>query len=155
MAPYLLVKTVHILGSTVLFGTGIGIAFFMFTSYFGENIQEKAYVARWTVRADYTFTLPAVILQPLTGAWLVWQGGYGWTDLWLSATYFIYIGVGLCWLPVVWIQIRLKHMTVRSAETSEPLPAEYFRLFKIWFLLGLPAFAGLVIVFFLMVSKPL
>ncbi len=151
---YLIVKTIHIISSTVLFGTGIGIAFFMFLSYFTNNIHEKFYAAHNTVLADYFFTLPAVIIQPATGFWLVWQGGYGWMDLWLTTTYVIYIVAGLCWLPVVWIQIQLKNMTAHAVKTGKPLPARYYKLFKIWFLLGWPAFIGLIAVFFLMVFKP-
>jgi uncharacterized membrane protein len=151
---YFVIKTLHILSSTILFGTGIGIAFFMLRSYFTDNIQEKLYAARGTVLADYIFTLPAVIIQPATGFWLVWQGGYEWMSLWLSATYAIYIVAGLCWLPVVWIQIQLKNMTIDAAQTGEALPPRYYKLFKIWFVLGWPAFIGLVAVFFLMVMKP-
>ena len=154
MDIYFIVKTLHIISATILFGTGIGIAFFMFRSYFTNNIREKLYAARNTVLADYIFTLPAVIIQPLSGIWLVWQGGFGWMDMWLSTTYAIYIIAGLCWLPVVWIQIQLKKMVRHSAETGEALPARYKKLFKIWFLLGWPAFIGLVIVFYLMVTKP-
>jgi uncharacterized membrane protein len=152
---YLIIKTLHILSSTILFGTGIGIAFFMLRSYFTDNIHEKLYAARNTVLADYIFTLPAVIIQPVTGIWLVWYVGYGWIDVWLSATYAIYIAAGLCWIPVVWIQIQLKNMTLHAAQTGDALPPCYYKLFKIWFILGWPAFIGLVAVFFLMVMKPI
>ncbi|PCI57277.1 MAG: hypothetical protein COB36_03150 [Alphaproteobacteria bacterium] len=154
MDIYLTVKTLHILSSTILFGTGIGIAFFMLRSYFTQDVHEKLYAARNTVLADYIFTFPAVIMQPVTGAWLVMQGGYDWMDLWLVITYVIYIIAGLCWLPVVWIQIQLKQMLIHSAENGEALPPRYNKLFKIWFLMGWPAFIGLVVVFFLMVMKP-
>ena len=151
---YLIIKTLHIISSTVLFGTGAGIAFFMLRSHFTDNIHEKFYAVRNTVLADYLFTAPAVIMQPATGFWLVWQGGHDWMDLWLSTTYAIYIIAGLCWLPVVWIQIQLKNMAAYAVETGELLPERYYKLFKVWFLLGWPAFIGLVIVFFLMVFKP-
>lgn len=151
---YLIIKTLHILSSTVLFGTGIGIAVFMLLSYFTDNLNEKFFAARSTVLADYIFTAPAVIIQPLTGFWLVWQSGYDWMDLWLVGTYVIYAIAGLCWLPVVWIQIQLKSMLAQSIATGEELPSRYNKLFKIWFLLGWPAFVGLVVVFFLMVFKP-
>ncbi len=154
MDIYLIVKTLHILSSTILFGTGIGIAFFMLRSYFTQDVHEKLYAARNTVLADYIFTFPAVILQPVTGAWLVWQGGYDWMDLWLVITYAIYMVAGLCWLPVVWIQIQLKQMLIHSVESGEALPLRYNKLFKVWFLMGWPAFIGLVVVFFLMVMKP-
>ncbi len=152
---YSFIKTLHILSSTILFGTGIGIAFFMLRSYFINDINQKLYAARNTVLADYIFTLPAVIVQPITGAWLIWQGGYNWLDLWLVITYIIYIIAGLCWLPVVWIQIQLKKILIQSANDGTELPARYNKLFKIWFIMGWPAFIGLVIVFFLMVIKPI
>lgn len=154
MDLYLLIKTLHILTSTILFGTGIGIAFFMVRSYFTDNLQEKFYAARNTVLADYCFTLPAVIIQPLSGVVLIHMVGYAWDDLWLSLTYVIYIIAGICWLPVVWIQIQLKNMVAQSLRDGTELPARYHALFKVWFLLGWPAFIGLVVVFFLMVAKP-
>ncbi len=151
---YQIVKTLHIISSTVLFGTGAGIAFFMLRSHFTDNIHEKYFAARNTVLADYIFTAPSVIIQPLTGAWLVWQGGHDWLDLWLVATYVIYIIAGCCWLPVVWIQIQLKNMVAHAVNTGDELPPRYYKLFKIWFILGWPAFIGLVAVFFLMVMRP-
>lgn len=154
MDLYSFVKILHIISSTILFGTGIGIAFFMFRSHFTDNLHEKLYAARNTVLADYIFTFPAVIIQPLTGIWLIYLVGYNWTDLWLSLTYCIYIIAGICWLPVVWIQIQLKEMLQESISKKTELPERYHRLFKTWFLLGWPAFIGLVVVFFLMVSKP-
>ncbi len=155
MNTYFIIKTIHILSSTILFGTGIGIAFFMFRSYFTDDIDEKLYAARNTVLADYLFTFPAVVIQPISGAWLVWQGGYYWMDYWLFVTYMIYIFAGICWLPVVWIQIQLKNMLIQSIDDHAELPARYNKLFKIWFLLGWPAFISLVVVFFLMVFKPI
>lgn len=155
MDIYFIVKTLHILSSTVLFGTGLGIAFFMFRSYFSDNVQEKFYAARTTVLADYCFTFPAAVFQPISGFWLVWKSGYDWTSLWLMLTYDIYVLAALCWLPVVWIQIQLKQMLLHSITTAQPLPPRYSRLFKLWFCLGWPAFIGLVTVFFLMVLKPI
>lgn len=154
MDLYLIVKTIHIISSAILFGTGIGIAFFMLRSWFTSSLQEKLYVARNTVLADYLFTFPAVILQPLSGAVLIHMVGYDWTDLWLTLTYGIYIIAGLCWLPVVWIQIQLKQIASECVENGTELPERYNKLFKIWFALGWPAFIGLVLVFYLMVAKP-
>lgn len=151
---YLIIKTLHIASSTILFGTGIGIAFFMFRSHRTANIQEKFYAIRTTVLADYIFTLPAVIIQPVTGFMLIHMVGYGWNEWWLLLSYAIYIIAGLCWLPVVWIQIQLKNILAESVANNTPLPGRYQRLFKIWFLLGWPAFIGLIIIFFLMVAKP-
>lgn len=151
---YFIIKTLHIISATILFGTGLGTAFFFLCSHFTDSPQEKFFAARTTVIADYLFTAPAVIIQPLTGFWLVWQGGFGWMDAWLAWTYVIYIIAGACWLPVVWIQIQLKKMLAENLAAGAPLPERYHRLFRIWFILGWPAFIGLVIVFFLMVVKP-
>ena len=151
---YSIIKTLHILGATVLFGTGAGIAFFMYRSQSTADVQQKLYAARNTVLADYLFTLPAVILQPLSGAWLIWHGGYAWNEFWLSVTYGLYLLAGICWLPVVWIQIELKRLLVAAEKTNTPLSPRYEALFRVWFMLGWPAFTGLLIIFFLMVSKP-
>ena len=154
MELYLLIKAVHIISSTILFGTGIGIAFFMFRSYFSDNIHERFYAARNTVFADYLFTLPAGIIQPVSGIALIYIAGFDWMSPWLIWTYVIYIIAGLCWLPVVWIQIQLKNMCKEACECGADLPDRYNRLFKIWFLLGWPAFLGLIVVFYLMMAKP-
>lgn len=154
MNLYLTVKTLHILSAAILFGTGIGIAFFMLRSNFSHNLQERFYAVRTTVLADYIFTLPAVILQPATGLWLVSLAGFNWTDLWLVLTYLIYLIAGICWLPVVWIQIQLKKILIHSMVKQTGLPYRYKKLLRFWYLLGIPAFTGLVVVFFLMVFKP-
>lgn len=154
MDTYFIIKTLHIIGSTILFGTGIGIAFFMYASKYTQNLHEKYFAARMTVLADYIFTTPAVILQPATGIWLIVNGGYGAHDLWLSATYGLYVLAGICWLPVVWIQIQLRKMLRDAVQHNTALPARYHKLFRIWFYLGWPAFISLIIIFFLMVVKP-
>lgn len=151
---YLLLKMTHILSATIVFGTGMGIAFFMFRSHFTGNITEKLYAAKSTVLADMVFTLPAVIVQPITGFLLIWNGGYDWQEKWLIITYIIYIMAGICWVPVVWIQIELKKMLIAADQNNGLLPSRYNKLFRIWFILGWPAFIGLVIVFGLMVAKP-
>lgn len=153
MDSYLFVKTVHILSAVVLFGTGLGTAFFFWSARHADDAA-RLYAARTTVRADFLFILPAVIVQPLTGAWLVWRGGFDWTDLWLAATYGLYLLAGLCWVPVVWIQLRMARMTEAKIAGAPFDAALYRRLWRLWFALGWPAFGGLVIVFFLMVAKP-
>jgi uncharacterized membrane protein len=154
MNAYLAVKTLHILTATVLFGTGLGIAFFMFGSCFTGDLREKFFAARTTVLADYLFTAPAAVLQPATGIWLIREGGFQWNDGWLLATYVLYAVAGACWLPVVGIQIRLKRIVAACLAANKPLPDEYHRLFRVWFILGWPAFMALVAVFFLMIAKP-
>jgi uncharacterized membrane protein len=154
MNAYFIIKTIHIVSATILFGTGLGIAFFMFRSWFTRDLHEKFFALRTTVLADYLFTAPAAVLQPVTGAWLVWNDGFEWTDGWLLATYILYAIAAGCWLPVVWIQIRLKQIVTSCVATDAPLPREYDRLFRLWFILGWPAFLGLIAIFFLMVTRP-
>ena len=153
MNSYLLVKIIHIISSTILFGTGLGIAFFMYRSKFTDDLHEKYYAVRTTVLADFVFTFPSVIIQPLTGFWLVWHMGYAWDAPWLVATYMLYVLAGVCWLPVVWIQITLSYMLKVSIQNGSQLPERYHRLFRIWFILGWPAFLSLVVIFYLMVTK--
>jgi uncharacterized membrane protein len=114
----------------------------------------RYFAARSTVLADFLFTLPAVILQPLTGFWLIEHSGFRWNEPWLLATYALYLAAGACWVPVVFIQIRLRALAEAGRATPEAPSADYLRLFRWWFILGWPAFIGLVLVFFLMVLKP-
>ena len=154
MDLYLVVKTVHIISATIVFGTGIGIANFMFFGHLIGTWPEKAFAARMTVKADFMFTLPSVIVQPLSGAWLVWHSGFQWDDYWLAVTYGLYLLAGLCWIPVVLIQMRMKAMLVARVRDEAFDEAKYRRLFRIWFVLGWPAFGGLIVIFWLMVTKP-
>ncbi len=154
MSLYLTVKTLHILSAAILFGTGTGIAFFMFRSFSGEVPESGLYAARNTVLADYLFTLPAAIFQPLSGIWLIYLSGYNWHAKWLVISYLLYLLIGLCWLPVVWIQIQLKRQLMTACMTDSPLPASHRKLFHWWIALGIPAFISILVIFFLMVLKP-
>ncbi len=154
MDPYDIVKTVHVLSATILFGTGLGTAFFFWRAHSPGNESGRLVAARVTVLADWIFTAPAVVLQPLTGAWMVADAGFRWNDLWLSATYALYAVAAFCWLPVLAIQLRMKRMPEKEPAGETIDRRLYERLFRTWFLLGWPAFGGLTIVFFLMVLKP-
>jgi hypothetical protein len=87
---YLVVKTIHIISATILFGTGLGIAHFHLRSSLAKDPVARLFGAGMTVSADFLFTLPAVIVQPLSGAWLIWKGGFDWWDYWLTLTYGLY-----------------------------------------------------------------
>ncbi len=154
MDPYPLVKTLHIVSATIVFGTGIGIANFMFFGHRSPVAQERAFAARMTVKADFLFTLPSVIVQPVSGAWLVWHDGFPWNDYWLVLTYGLYLLAGVCWVPVVLIQMRMKAMLAAQSRGAAFDVAAYSRLFRLWFALGWPAFGGLLVIFWLMVTKP-
>ena len=137
----------------MLFGTGLGIAFFFWSARRTDD-SSRLFAARTTVRADFLFTLPAVILQPLSGAWLIRAGGIDPAASWLVISYGIYVLAGLCWLPVVWLQVRMKNMLEAKVAGGSFDEASFQRLRRTWFLLGWPAFCGLIIVFWLMVTKP-
>jgi uncharacterized membrane protein len=151
---YFLLKLVHILSATVLFGTGMGTAFQMWSAHLGGDVRAIAAVARNTVRADFLFTAPAVIIQPLTGIALIQSMGVDPMAPWLLAVYGLYVVTGLCWLPVVWIQIRLRDLAVGAAAAGTPLGDDYRRLMRWWFALGWPAFGAVLAIFWLMVTKP-
>jgi uncharacterized membrane protein len=154
MDLYSLIKTLHIVSATIVFGTGIGIANFMFFGHRGGQAQERAFAARMTVRADFLFTLPSVIVQPASGAWLVWHAGFLWSDYWLVLSYGLYLLAGACWVPVVVIQVRMKAMLEAQSRGEQFDEATYNRLFRVWFALGWPAFGAILVIFWLMVTKP-
>ena len=154
MDLFVLIKTLHILPATVLFGTGAGIAFFFLMGMRSGEPAMALFAARTTVAADMIFTLTAGIVQPLTGFWLVFAAGYDPFSRWLVWTYALYVIALACWLPVVWLQLRIRDLyaaRVRGEPFDEALCRRYFRW---WFALGWPAFIGLVAVFWLMTAKP-
>ena len=154
MDLYFLVKTVHVISAAILFGTGIGIANFMFFGHRSGSAEARAFAARMTVKADFLFTLPSVIVQPLSGAWLIRHGGFRWDEHWLVPAYGLYLLAGACWIPVVLIQMRMKTMLEAERRGEAFDEARYDRLFRLWFALGWPAFGGLVVIFWLMIAKP-
>jgi uncharacterized membrane protein len=151
---YALLKIAHIVGATVLLGTGAGIAFFMLMAHRTRDPALIAHTAGIVVLADTVFTASAVILQPVTGAALAHLSGYPLLSGWIGASLVLYVVAGLCWLPVVWIQIRLRDLARHAVATGAPLPERYVRLFRLWFALGFPAFAAVLGIVWLMVVKP-
>ena len=154
MDPYLTARWLHILSSTVLFGTGMGTAFQMVWAMRTGRVETIHSVASGVVVADWIFTTPAGILQPLTGIWLIHLAGYDFDAPWLLAVYGLYVLAFCCWLPVVFLQIRLRDLAGEALAKGAPLPAAAHRAYRIWFALGWPAFAALVVVFWLMVNRP-
>lgn len=154
MDPYLTLKFLHILSSTVLFGTGMGTAFQMVWAWRTGRVETIHSVASGVVVADWIFTTPAGIIQPLTGYLLINQQGYAWNEPWLLTTYALYVLAFVCWAPVVHLQIRIRDMACEALANNTPLPARAKRYFSIWFALGWPAFIALTAVFWLMVNRP-
>lgn len=154
MTLYFGLKLLHVLSGAVLFGTGAGIAFFMLAAHRTGEAGAVAATARIVVLADFVFTTPAVVVQPLSGIVLILLQGHDPTAPWLLATYGLYLMIGACWLPVVAIQMRLRRLAEAAAGAGEALPRAYHRLFRLWFLLGWPAFAGVIAIYWLMIAKP-
>ena len=149
-----LLRFAHVLGATLLFGTGLGIAFFMVMANRTRDPRTISHVAGTVVIADTLFTATAVILQPVTGALLAHEVGWPLTEGWIVLSLALYVLTGLFWLPVVHIQIRLRDLARQAAATGEPLPPAYDRLYRIWFACGFPAFFAVLAIFWLMLARP-
>jgi uncharacterized membrane protein len=154
MTGLLTLKLIHILGATVLFGTGLGIAFFMWMAHRSRDAAVIAHTAGIVVVADAVFTASAVVVQPVSGAFLALGLGYTLWEPWIVASLALYGAVGACWLPVVWIQAKLRDLARAAARDGTALPARYHRLFRVWFVLGWPAFIGVIAIFVLMIFRP-
>lgn len=151
---YLIIKYLHVMSSTLLFGTGLGSAFYMFFTNRSRNVQAIAIVARRVVWADWLFTTPTAIIQPATGLYLVHLAGMPLTMTWIAWSLGLFVLAGACWLPVVWLQIRMAEMAERAVSERTPLPPLFWRYHHVWVALGIPAFFAFIVIFYLMVAKP-
>lgn len=150
----ILARWLHVIGATILLGTGSGIAFFMLMAHRSGDVRAIAHVAGVVVIADMLFTASAVVIQPLTGLWLAAQIGWPLTSQWILWSLGLYVFIGLFWLPVVWMQMKMRDLARISATTDTPLPAAYYRLFRFWFAFGVPAFGAMLAIIWLMLAKP-
>ena len=154
MSLYLTLKWLHIISSVLLVGTGLGSAFYMLYTNRDANVQAQAVVSRLVVRADWWFTTPTVFIQPATGLAMAAMAGLPWSTPWLAASMALYLVAGACWLPVVWLQLRMRDMAAHGARSNGTLPPLYWRYARLWEALGYPAVVAMAVVFFLMVNKP-
>ncbi len=155
MSAYLFLKTLHILSSVILVGTGFGSAFYLFCANRSKSVPAQAVVARIVVLADWIFTTPAAIVQPVTGLLMLSMAGWSLTTPWVMWSIILYLFAGACWLPVVWLQIRMKGMADLAVREGMALPAQYWQYARWWEGLGYPAFTAMLVVYFLMVNKPM
>lgn len=151
---YLFVKWLHILSATFLFGTGIGSAWYLLFATISRDVRAIAVVTRQVVRADWLFTATTIVLQPVTGLTMVHLAGYPLHSRWVGWSLALYVLAAACWLPVVWLQMRLRDLAQAAADAGTALPPAYWRAFRAWFALGVPAFFAFVAIFWLMVAKP-
>jgi uncharacterized membrane protein len=153
MDYYLALKTVHIISATILFGTGLGTAFHMWMSHRSGRLPAITVAARNTVLADFLFTTPAVIVQPVTGVLLAIHIGLPLSEDWLLLSIGLYLLTGACWLPVVWLQVQMHRQAEAALAAGAALPDRYYRYARYWFWLGWPAFGAVLAIFYLMVFK--
>lgn len=151
---YLVLKWLHVLSSTLLFGTGIGSAYYLLLTSLAREPVAVARVVRQVVWADCIFTTTTIVLQPLTGLLMVRMLGLPLSTPWVFWSLVLYFVAGACWLPVVWLQIRMRRIAEEAVQRGTALPPVYFRMLRFWVALGIPAFVALVVVFWLMVAKP-
>ena len=154
MEVLVLLEWLHVIGACVLLGTGAGIAFFMLMAHRTGNPAFIAHTAHIVVIADVLFTATAAIVQPLTGIALMWQVGWEFTEGWIVLALLIYVLIGAFWLPVVFIQIRLRDLARQADSAGTGLPGRYHALFRIWVLCGIPAFAAMLVMIWLMLARP-
>ena len=154
MTYYFLLKFLHTIGATVLLGTGAGIAFFMLAAHLSGNPATVAGTARIVVRADFLFTATAVVVQPATGVLLAYNVGYSLFDGWIAWSIVLYFFTGAFWLPVVWMQMKMRDLAAAALRENRPLPPQYHRQFWWWFAFGFPAFAAVLAIFWLMIARP-
>ena len=151
---YFVLKFLHVIGAAVLLGTGAGIAFFMLMAHRGGKPAIIAGVARIVVIADFVFTATAVLLQPITGILLVREVGYSFSDAWILWSIILYLVTGAFWLPVVWMQMRVRDLALAAAAAGAELPRSYHVLFRWWFAFGVTAFVAVIAIFWLMIARP-
>jgi len=154
MTYYFVLKFLHVVGSAVLLGTGAGIAFFMLAAHLSRDPATIAGTARIVVRADFLFTATAVVAQPVTGVLLAWKVGYSLFDGWIAWSIVLYFFTGAFWLPVVWMQMKMRDLAAAALRENRPLPPQYHKLFRWWFAFGFPAFAAVLAIFWLMIARP-
>jgi uncharacterized membrane protein len=154
MTLFQAIEVLHVIGATVLLGAGAAIAFFMAMAHRSGDPAFIARTARVVVIADFLFTATAVVLQPITGAWLAWQAGFPILRGWIALSLVLYIATGVLWLPVVWMQTRMRDLAAAAAAAAAPLPPGYYRLWRAWCACGVPAFAMVIAIIVLMVVKP-
>lgn len=153
---YLVIKTLHILSATLIMGTGLGTAFYLYFTNRSNNLQAQSVVSYWVCKADFWFTTPAVIFQPLSGLWMMYQLKIPMSAMWVWASVALFALAGICWLPVVWWQLQMRDLAQQAVKNGNTtLPPRYWQLAKKWELLGYLAFPAVLVIFFLMVLKPM
>lgn len=150
---YLSLKYLHLISMVLLFGTGLGSAWYKWMADRSGDVRHIAVTNRHVVLADWLFTTPTILIQPVTGIAMVWLVQISLTTPWIAISLALYVLAGACWLPVVWLQIQMRNLAEKAVEGNTALPEQYWRYARLWFWLGIPAFTSMVCIVLLMVFK--
>jgi len=66
----------------------------------------------------------------------------------------LYVVTGVFWLPVVWIQLKMRDHARTAVTEGKALPQSYYHHFRVWFAFGFPAFFAVAAIIWLMLAKP-
>jgi uncharacterized membrane protein len=152
---YLVLKLIHVLSSTLLLGTGLGVAVLLFASYKEGHVDFLRTTANHVMIADWLIVAPAVVVQLVTGIWLTSYLGIPFGSAWFVAVLGLFFFAGACWLPMAWIQFQLSHLAVRDHEerVDDAAHSRDRGLMSIWACCAVLAFGALFALFWLMVFK--
>ncbi len=153
MTSYYVMKYLHILSAVIMVGTGFGSALYVFFANRSGSLTVQHFANSMVVRLDWYLTTPTVIIQPLTGWWLIQHVGWQWNSAWLMSAYILYLLIGLAWLPVVWLQVKMYRCTAQALRLNTALDERYIIYQRYWERLGYVGFSGAIVVFYIMVSK--
>jgi uncharacterized membrane protein len=146
--------TAHILSAFLLCGTGFGVALRRVAGQVPRQMHVMLVSHSHFVELDWLFTLPALVLQPLSGFWLAEIAGVSLTAPWMVVSFALY-GVTLCCgLAALWLRNAMYDVAAPALRDGGELPARYHRLFRAWNALGWPAFAATLAITVLMVVRP-
>jgi uncharacterized membrane protein len=145
--------TLHIISVIGLLGIGGGSAFYKFMADRSKNLEVIVHTNKMVVLADWLFTTPAVVAQPITGVMLVKLMGYSFDTWWLLLSVNIYVFSIVLWLLAVWLQVLMKRMAMKAQKASISLGADYYRLVNYWIGLGFFSALGMGAIFYLMIFK--
>ena len=151
---YLILKWIHILSAILLLGTGLGSAFYVWRAHRSGDLQAIRFVLKNVILADWWFTVPTIILLPVSGLWLMRiASGYDFSSLWLWLSLVLFVIAGLCWVPAAFLQYKMKALS-EQAQDKESLPGTYWKYERLWSILGITAFPAVFVIFTLMIFKP-
>lgn len=151
---FLFLKWIHILSAVLLLGTGLGSAFYVWRANRAGNLDAIRFVLRNVILADWLFTVPPIVLLPVTGVWMLRIKGYALSELWIWLSLVLFVIAGLCWIPAAGLQYKMKALAEQAVD-KEALPVVYWQHERLWFVLGLAAFPPAIVIFTLMIFKPI